>query len=177
MEAPIKCMIQCNVENEKKQSSCLENQTEETEWNEGMNMYIRHNPFVPMHSLCQCFPVIFGNHLAIILQSYPLLYSEPWQKSKMEFFLRIVITACKVSNYGVISGTYFPVFGQNTDIYGVNLRIQSEYRKIRTRNNSVFGHFSRSVWEKNSLKIYSLFMIQGTGGVQKLINLFKITSY
>ena len=27
----------------------------------------------------------------------------------------------------------------------VNLRIQSEYRKIRTRNNSVFGHFLRSV--------------------------------
>ena len=26
----------------------------------------------------------------------------------------------------------------------VNLRIQSEYRKIRTRTNSVFGHFSRS---------------------------------
>ena len=30
-------------------------------------------------------------------------------------------------------------------IDGVNLGIQSEYRKIRTRNNSVFGHFSRSV--------------------------------
>ena len=29
-------------------------------------------------------------------------------------------------------------------IYFVNLRIQSEYRKIRTRKNSVFGHFSRS---------------------------------
>ena len=27
--------------------------------------------------------------------------------------------------------------------FTVNLRIQSEYRKIRTRNNSVFGHFSR----------------------------------
>ena len=26
----------------------------------------------------------------------------------------------------------------------VNLRIQCEYRKIRTRENSVFGHFSRS---------------------------------
>ena len=26
----------------------------------------------------------------------------------------------------------------------VNLRVQSEYRKIRTRNKSVFGHFSRS---------------------------------
>ena len=28
--------------------------------------------------------------------------------------------------------------------YFVNLRIQSEFRKIRTRNDSVFGHFSRS---------------------------------
>ena len=28
----------------------------------------------------------------------------------------------------------------------VNLRFQSEYRKIRTRNNSVFGHFSRSTY-------------------------------
>ena len=29
-------------------------------------------------------------------------------------------------------------------IYSVNLRIQSEYRKIRTRRDSVFGLFSRS---------------------------------
>ena len=44
----------------------------------------------------------------------------------------------------------------NAEIYGVNLRIQSEYRKIRTRNNSVFGHFSRSKgsWKtfKNNVK-------------------------
>ena len=53
-------------------------------------------------------------------------------------------TVWKVSKYGVISGPYFPVFGLNTEIYFVNLRIQFEYRKIRTRNNSVFGHFSRS---------------------------------
>ena len=46
--------------------------------------------------------------------------------------------------YGAFSGQYFPVFGLNTEIYGVNLRIQSEYREIRTRKNSVFGHFSRS---------------------------------
>ena len=43
----------------------------------------------------------------------------------------------------------FPVFGLNTEIYGVNLSIQSEYRKIRTRNNSVFGHFSCSDWNCN----------------------------
>ena len=30
--------------------------------------------------------------------------------------------------------------------------IQSEYRKIRTGNNSVFGHFSRSAWEQCSPK-------------------------
>ena len=33
---------------------------------------------------------------------------------------------------------------KSTDIYGVNPRIQSGYRKIRTRTNSVFGHFSRN---------------------------------
>ena len=52
-----------------------------------------------------------------------------------------LVTAWKVSKYGVISGPYFPVFGLNTKIYGVNLRIQSKYRKIRTRNNSAFGNF------------------------------------
>ena len=41
----------------------------------------------------------------------------------------------KVSKYGVSSGPYFPVFEQN---------MQSENRKIRTRKNSLFGHFSRS---------------------------------
>ena len=56
-----------------------------------------------------------------------------------------IITAWKVSKYGVITGPYFLVFGLNTEIYRVNLRIQSGYRKIRTRKNSVFGHFSLSI--------------------------------
>ena len=41
-------------------------------------------------------------------------------------------------------GPYFPVFGRNTEIYGVNFRIQFEYGKIRTKKYSVFGDFSRS---------------------------------
>ena len=53
-------------------------------------------------------------------------------------------TAWNVSKYGVIFGPYFLVFGLNTEIYEVILRIQFEYRKIRPRNNSVFGHFSRN---------------------------------
>ena len=31
------------------------------------------------------------------------------------------------------SGPYFPAFGLNTEIYGVNLRIHSECGKIQTR--------------------------------------------
>ena len=56
-------------------------------------------------------------------------------------------TAWKVSKYGVFSGPHFPVFGLNSEIYSVNLPTQSEYRKIRTRKNSVFRHFLRSVYD------------------------------
>ena len=54
-------------------------------------------------------------------------------------------TAWKVSKYGIFSSPYFPVFGLNTEIYCINLRIQSEYGKIKTRKYSVFGHFLHSV--------------------------------
>ena len=39
----------------------------------------------------------------------------------------------------------------------VNICIQSKYRKIRTRNNSVFGHFSRS--DTLKLSISSFFLL------------------
>ena len=66
-------------------------------------------------------------------------------------------TTWKVSEYGVFSSPYFSVFGLNTEIYGVNLRIHSEYRKIQTRKNSVFGFFSRSVGSSFCiLHMYSL---------------------
>ena len=39
------------------------------------------------------------------------------------------------------SGPYFPVFGLNTEIYSVNLRIQSKYRKIRTRKTPHLDDF------------------------------------
>ena len=49
----------------------------------------------------------------------------------------ISCTSWKVSEYGVVLEPYFALFGLNTEIYGVNLRIHSECRKIRTRNNYV----------------------------------------
>ena len=54
----------------------------------------------------------------------------------------LLVTVWKVSKYGVFSGPYFPVFGLNTERYFVFPRIQSQWGKIRTRKNSVFGHFS-----------------------------------
>ena len=68
------------------------------------------------------------------------------------------MTAWKVYKYGVISGSCFLIFGLNTEIYFVNLRIQSEYTKIRTRNNSVFGHFSRSVRFNHLLELNHLML-------------------
>ena len=49
-----------------------------------------------------------------------------------------------MSKYGVFSCPLFLVFGLNTETYSVILRIQSEYRKIRTGKYSIFEHFSRS---------------------------------
>ena len=46
--------------------------------------------------------------------------------------------------WSVFSCLYFPVFGLNTEIYSVHLRIQPKYRKKQTRKNSAFEHFSRS---------------------------------
>ena len=63
----------------------------------------------------------------------------------------IGFTSWKVSKYGVIYGPYFLVFGLNTEIYPVNLRILSGYRKIKENK-----HFSRSAFYFNSI----LFMVQ-----------------
>ena len=60
------------------------------------------------------------------------------------FTLFNICTKWKVSKCRVYSGPYFPAFGLNTEICGVNLRIQSNCRKIRTRKYSVFGHCSCS---------------------------------
>ena len=72
--------------------------------------------------------------------------SYPSELKKL--LLSKIVTVRKVPRYGAFSSPYFPVFGLNTEIYRVNLRIQSKYGKIRTRKNSVFGLFSRSAYLK-----------------------------
>ena len=77
-------------------------------------------------------------------------------------------TAWKVSKCWVISGQYFPLLGLNTVIYSVHPRIQSEYRKTWTRNNSVFGHFSNSVIN-NLIKSYCI-----TISMQKISSIHQL---
>ena len=85
-----------------------------------------------------------------IRNSWKNANSEWWKMSLLMthkdflMFYILTITVCKVSKYGVTSGQYFPVFWLNTEIYRLNLRIQSEYRKIPSRNNSGFGYYSGS---------------------------------
>ena len=67
-------------------------------------------------------------------------------------------TAWKVSKYGVFSGPYFSAFGQNTEIYLVNHRIQSEYRKIGPEKLRIWTLFTQwtlrrflTNWRNNAL--------------------------
>ena len=62
---------------------------------------------------------------------------KSWKKSILIMFYYNTesVTVWKVSKYADFSRPYFS---------GVSLLIQSEYGKIRTRKNSVFGYFSRS---------------------------------
>ena len=71
----------------------------------------------------------------------------------------------KVSKCGVFSGPCFPVFGHKTDWirrfspYSVRIqysvRFRSEYGKIQTRKNSVFGLFPNIalVWKMNKRNV------------------------
>ena len=70
--------------------------------------------------------------------------------------LMIQFITWKVAKYGVISAPYSPVLGLNTEIYSVNLCIQFKYRKIRSRNNSVLGHFSCNDYEEIVWTIFSI---------------------
>ena len=85
----------------------------------------------------------------VIFQSEKNLPSENLSRGNVPFSIYIPghtdqKKLLKIVLIRSFSGPSFPAFGLNAKIYGVNLRIESEYRKIRTRQNSVFGHFSRS---------------------------------
>ena len=72
----------------------------------------------------------------------------------MNILLRLSFLTVICQNLPEMSSSYKFHFSSGTIIYGVNLRIQSESRKIRTRKNSAFGHFSRS----ESVALFDIFL-------------------
>ena len=68
--------------------------------------------------------------------------------SKM--FARVANTpSCHCMKSVQIQSYFWFVFSRiRTEYLLLNLRIQSQYRKIWTRNNSLFGHFPRSVCDQ-----------------------------
>ena len=67
-----------------------------------------------------------------LLQSILITSATDLRRSLHEIIFRLTFasTASKVFKYGDFSGPYFPVLGLNTEI---NLLIQSDYWKIRTK--------------------------------------------
>ena len=85
--------------------------------------------------------MVFQNDLKIIFIDVYL--TREWSGlTLISEFSEFSATAWKVSKYGVFSGPYFPAFDLNTEIYSVNLRIQSECGKI---------------WTRKKLRIWTLF--------------------
>ena len=75
---------------------------------------------------------------------------------KLKVTLEYVLSPQREKCHGVFSGPYFPTFGLDMEISGVNLLIQHEYSKTRTRKNSVFGHFLRSALVNQHKKANSI---------------------
>ena len=99
------------------------------------------NEYVTVTELFSFQTNLIGKHnLLKLSESFFRLALVPQVKGKNN-----VLHCVKSVQIWGFFGSYFPVFRLNTDIYGVNLRIQSENRKIRTRKRSVLRHFLRSV--------------------------------
>ena len=69
-----------------------------------------------------------------------------WKVSKYGVFAVLVIFYSRLKIARIFPGLYLPVFGLNTEIYGVIVLIQSEYGKMRTRKNSVFWTLFMQWW-------------------------------
>ena len=60
-----------------------------------------------------------------------------------ERWVESVLIPWKVSKYGVFSGPYFPVFGLNTEIYGVNLRISRMQENTNQKKLHIWTLFTQ----------------------------------
>ena len=78
----------------------------------------------------------------IAKDTYQFCYKSFWHMQKLlNVLLYSLLEKCPNTEFFLVLIFPYPDWIRRVT---VNLRIQSEYRKIRTRKNFVFGHFSRS---------------------------------
>ena len=80
----------------------------------------------------------------------------------------------KIVQIRSFSGQYFLGFGLNTEIYSVNLRIQSKYGKYGPEKKLVFGQFSHTDVFKNSVNDKILYYISIANVTDILLNIFRL---
>ena len=90
----------------------------------------------------------------VLVTTYPQLLLHPEISLLIKIILRSLqrnviycVKSVQIRSlfWSVLFWSVFPcTWAEYEDLYGVNLRIQLEYGTIKTRKNSVFGHFWRS---------------------------------
>ena len=94
---------------------------------------------------CVVFDVFGGVRYLLIVRTPIYLYLSFVNKNNcLNKIWDIGIHCVKSVQIRSYFWSVFSCIRLNTEIYSVNLRIQSEYRQIRIRNNSVSGYFSCS---------------------------------
>ena len=112
------------------------------------------------------------NHPNVHILTFWKLWSFLWGS----FFPVTLRKKCPSTDF--FSASHFAVFELNTEIYGVNLRIQPKYRKIWTRKKLLIWTLSRStsIFKCSIFKesCINLFRIPLTQKNTKLLNLITI---
>ena len=118
---------------------CLGNALTPTAFIKNLQKFHRPVNFLKIPFIYQALKCKKSSHT--VIRNYLLVLL-----AKIRAYSFIQETLCCVKSVQIRSyfWSVFSCFGLNTEIYGVNLRIQSDYRKTRTRNNSIFEHLSRS---------------------------------
>ena len=116
--------------------------------------------------------LLISAQLRMCTHKYPQhLYILTCFKSVNQSLNYHTTTVSKSVQIRSISGPYFSAFGGNTQRYEVSLRIHSECGKIRSRKNSVLGHFSSSAY-------YSMDQVLGVyAGILYYFNMFMVLSF
>ena len=100
------------------------------------------------------FVIMYGLLMTDVFLNINLLNNQ-WNNHHTVFLHTSLMSKNQCVKSVQIRSFFWSVFSCIWTEYSWNLRIQSEYRKTRTRKNSIFGRFSRSEWNTISEELDS----------------------